>query len=231
MASLEEPQEWFLEKLVALGQIWTHEDGTYAVTHEQTLVEFFGANPARTKEQLRDFQSQHGFSVALVKSYDRDLVRSCAQLGWTPNVGGYLFRKRNPQPQISFQGAAIRATTSADVHAIWQINDAFFCSEDEVASLATSNKLWTVTVEGEIAGCGVSIRVIAGGDAVDIGMMVAPHHRRRGLGTYVVNAIAHQVERDGSRPICGCGAANVASKATLEKAGFVSEHQLVSFTP
>jgi len=65
---------------------------------------------------------------------------------------------------------------------------------------------------------------------VDIGMMVAPSFRRRGLGTHIVSEIANRIEKAGLRPICGCGAANTASKSTLEKAGFVSENQLMSFT-
>lgn len=230
LASLEEPQEWFLEELVGLGQVWTLEDGTYGVTHVKTLVEFVSAEPTHTGKLLRDFQGQHGFSTALVKSYDHGLVRACEQLGWTVVVGGLLFRKRKLSRPAAFDCAVIRATISADVHTIWQINGAFFESEDEVADLAGANKLWTAIVDGEIAGCGVSNRVIKDSDAVDIGMMVAPNFRRKGLGTYIVSEIADRVEIDGLRPICGCGASNVASRATLEKAGFVSEHQLLSFT-
>lgn len=231
LASLAEPQEWFLEELVGLGQVWTFGDGAYGVTHEKTLVEFVSADLSDMGKLLRVFQAQHGFSKALVKSYDYDLVRSCEQLGWTAVVQGFLFRKRKPQRRVAFDCVEIRASTSTDVHAIWQINDTFFDSENEVADLAGSNKLWTVTADGEIAGCGVSNRVIKDGDAVDIGMMVAPNFRRKGLGTYIVNEIATKVERDGLRPICGCGASNVASRATLEKAGFLSEHQLLAFTP
>lgn len=231
LAALEEPQEWFLEELVRLGQFWMHEDGAYCVTHEKTLVEFVSADPAHTRKLLLDFHHQDGVSTALVKSYDHDFVRSCEQLCWTASVGGHLFRKRKPHRQRAFDCAEIRASTSDDVHAIWQINDAFFDSEDDVADLAGSNKLWTVTVKGEIAGCGVSNRVLKDDDAVDIGMLVAPSFRRKGLGTYIVSEIAAKVERDGLRPICGCGASNVASRATLEKAGFVSEHQLLNVTP
>lgn len=231
LASLEEPQEWFLEELVGLGQVWTHEDGSYGVTNEKILVEFFSADPTNAEKLLHDFWGQHCFSTALVKSYDYDFVRSCENLGWTSSVGGFLFRKRKPRGQAAFDGAEIRSTTPTDVHVIWQINDNFFDNEDEVANLAVSNKLWTVTVDGEIAGCGVSNRVIKKSDAVDVGMMVASKFRRRGLGTYIVSEIADRIEREGLRPICGCGASNLASKATLEKAGFVSDHQLLSFTP
>lgn len=231
LAALDEPQEWFLEELVGLGTVWAHEAGTYGVINEQTLVEFVSAEPTQMGKRLHDFQYQNGFSKALVKSYDHDLVRSFIHLGWAAVVGGILFRKRVSCRQAVFDSAQMRAAISTDVRAIWQINDAFFDSEDEVANLVSSNKLWTVTVGGEIVGCGITNRVAKNCNAVDVGMMVAKNFRRKGLGTYIVNEISNKLEAEGLRPICGCGASNVASRATLVKAGFVSEHELLSFTP
>lgn len=231
LGSLRESQEWFLEALVEVGEVWTHDDGSYGVTHENTLVEFFSADPGLSQKRLYAFWEQRGFSTALVKSFDDGLVRSCEGLGWTATVGGFLFRTRKKHHHAAFERAEMHAATPADIHMLWQINDGFFDSKDEVTDLVGSNKLWTVRVDREIAGCGVSNRVIADGDAVDVGMMVAPSLRRRGLGTYIISEIADRVEQEGLRPICGCGAGNVASRATLENAGFVCDHQLLSFSP
>lgn len=220
-----------MEELIGLGQVWTLEDGSYCVTHKKTLVEFVSADPARGGTRLRDFHDQHGFSAALVKSYDHDLVRSFNQLGWTAVVGGLLFRKRRARYTAAFDGAKIRAATSADLRAIWQINDTFFDSREELDGLLGSASLWTVTIDGGVAGCGLTNRINAESDAVDVGMMVAPSFRRRGLGTHIVSELCAKVESQGLRPVCGCAADNIASRATLEKAGFLSEHQLLRFTP
>lgn len=151
-------------------------------------------------------------------------------VGWTTSVGGFLFRRRETRTHKTFQNAEISAATPIDIHSILAINDDSFENEGEIAGLIETDKLWTVRVDGEIAGCGVVNQFIEGHDAVDVGMMVAPDYRRKGLGTYIVSEIANKIEREGLRPICGCGASNAASKATLEKAGFVSDHQLLSFT-
>ncbi|SDX91687.1 Protein N-acetyltransferase, RimJ/RimL family [Ruegeria halocynthiae] len=230
LESLEEPQEFFLEELVGLGQFWTHDDGSYAVTHGKTLVEFFSPNPKNSTSLLLHLHDQDGYSTALVKSYDLDLVRSCKELGWIASVGGFLFRKRETRTRTAFHNVEMSAATPVDVDPLWEVNDDFFARQAEITSLAETGKLWTVRVDGEITGCGVSNRFIEDSDAVDVGMMVAPSLRRRGLGTHIVSEIANRVESAGLRPICGCGASNTASKATLEKAGFVSEHQLLSFT-
>ncbi len=228
--ALAEPQEWFLEELIGSGQFWMREDGSYGVTYGKTLVEYYCVDPEEAVSLLRDFLFQHGFSTVLVKSFDVDLVRSCEQLGWVRSVAGMLFRKRTPHLQTSFPGADIRATTPNDVRAIWEINESFFESITEIEKLAASGKLWTVRVNGEIAGCGLTNRVIENGDAVDVGMMVGEAYRRRGLGTFIVSEISQRIESMGLRPICGCAAHNIASKATLEKAGFISEHHLLSFS-
>ncbi len=229
LQSLEEPQEFFLEELVESGQFWTQEDGSYGVINGNVLVEFFSADPTNSKRLLSDFRDLHGFSTALVKSYDRHFVRPCEELGWTGSVGGFLFRKREPRDQIAFPNAEMRAAKPTDLAALWAINDGFFASEGEIAGLAESDKLWTVRVDGRVAGCGVSNRFIKDCEAVDVGMLVAKGFRQRGLGTYIVSEIANRIERKGLRPICGCGARNLASKATLERAGFVSDHQFLSF--
>ena len=229
LKSLEEPQEFFLEEMVGLGEFWTNDDGSYGVINGTSLVEFFSPEPKNSTRLLRSLHGQSGFSTALVKSFDRAFVQSCQKLGWHGSVGGFLFRKRESHTQITFNNADISAAIRNDVEPLWEINEDFFESQTEIAALASKDKLQTVRVDGEIVGCGVSNRFIEDSDAVDIGMMVAPNFRRKGLGTYIVSEIANKAEQFGLRPICGCGASNTASKATLEKAGFVSEHQLISF--
>ena len=229
LKSLEEPQEFFLEEMVGLGEFWTNDDGTYGVINGTSLVEFFSPKPENSTKLLRSLHDQHGFSNALVKSFDRAFVQSCRKLGWQGSVGGFLFRKREACTHITFNNADISAAKPTDIEPLWEINEDFFESQGKIAAIASKDMLWTVRVDGEIVGCGVSNRFIEDSDAVDIGMMVAPNFRRRGLGTHIVSEIANKIERCGLRPICGCGARNTASKATLEKAGFVSEHQLISF--
>ncbi|MGR3501479.1 GNAT family N-acetyltransferase [Pseudaestuariivita sp.] len=229
MSALAEPQEYFLEELVRSGQFWVTDDGSYGVTSGKSLVEFFCADPAISAGILRQLQKQAGLSTALVKSFDGDFKQACAALGWTGSVGAFLFRERHAYAPTVFPDADKSAAQHGDLDELWEINHDFFESRDEIAALADSNKLWTVRVGGKIAGCGLSNRFHEESPAVDIGMMVAPGFRRKGLGTHIVIEMANRAEQAGLRPICGCAASNAASKATLEKAGFVSAHQLMSF--
>ena len=231
LSSLAEPQEWFLEELIEQGQVWTHPDGSYAITQDKTLLEFFSAEPSLMKERLSAFHNQNGVAKALVKSYDHGLVQACQQLGWTSAIGGLLFRAREKGRTVTFENAQMRVATLGDKFAIWRINDGFFESEVELASLLRAHKIWVVIVEGEVAGFGLAQLVLETGNAVDIGMLVAPNMRRKGLGTFIICELANMLEQRGMRAICGCGVSNIASRKTLENAGFVSNHQLLAFTP
>ena len=52
-------------------------------------------------------------------------------------------------------------------------------------------------------------------------MAVAEPFRRRGLGSYLVQELKRVCYRDGNVPAARCNTTNVASRKTLQKAGFV----------
>lgn len=56
-----------------------------------------------------------------------------------------------------------------------------------------------------------------------IGMYTAPEYRGRGVGRSIILAMKERTEQMGLIPICGCFVHNLASKATLESCGFVTE--------
>jgi GNAT superfamily N-acetyltransferase len=89
--------------------------------------------------------------------------------------------------------------------------------------------------------------VLAAGDAIaaaggilyhynrpygDLYMAVAEPFRRRGLGAYLVQELKRTCREGGSVPAARCNVANVASRKTLQKAGFVPcGHILVGSLP
>jgi GNAT superfamily N-acetyltransferase len=55
----------------------------------------------------------------------------------------------------------------------------------------------------------------------DIWMDVEPAHRRRGLGGWLVQELKRECYELGAVPAARCNPENVASRQTLQKAGFV----------
>jgi GNAT superfamily N-acetyltransferase len=79
---------------------------------------------------------------------------------------------------------------------------------------------WVVEVGGEVAATG-GILFHYNRPYGDIYMEVAEPFRRRGLGCYLVQELKRVCYEGGSVPAARCHPANIASRRTLQKAGFV----------
>jgi GNAT superfamily N-acetyltransferase len=79
---------------------------------------------------------------------------------------------------------------------------------------------WVLELEGTIAATG-GILFHYNRPYGDIFMEVAGPFRRRGLGAYLVQELKRVCYSQGSIPSARCNPANVASRKTLQKAGFV----------
>ena len=231
LENLEEPQEWFLEELIQSGQTWTMPSVAYGVISSQTLVEFFVAkNYSHQAPHLFDtLRQETRFNRVLAKSFDYQLVELAKISGAVPTKTAYLFRNFFP-PSISAPvDVGLRQSTSGDLSEIWKMNDGFFDVFDELTHFDNTDNLWVLEKNGEILGCGTTTRVIKDMDAVDLGMLISPKHRNQGYGSYLVSSLAKLVIASSLRPICGCAEHNFASRMTLQKAGFISDHRLFNF--
>jgi GNAT superfamily N-acetyltransferase len=79
---------------------------------------------------------------------------------------------------------------------------------------------WLVTVEGVVAGAG-DILFHYNRPYGDIFMAVGEPFRRRGIGTYLVQELKCVCYEGGSVPAARCNPKNIASRQTLQRAGFV----------
>jgi len=230
LASLPEPQEWFLEEMVRSGNVWDLSGKGYAVFHGDTLVEFHAIDRDQAPLLLSGLAQQRPFKKGLCKSFDTVLMEAAQSLGWTMLETGYLFRKRIPARLMAKDGFRLRQARESDLAEAWETGRDFFDSIEEVQRLYCAGGLWIAFHVGQMVGSGVMIPIDGSGDVVDIGMVTRPNQRNKGIASMIVCELASNLERDGKRPICGCAESNRASKAALEKAGFVSEHRLVQMS-
>lgn len=79
---------------------------------------------------------------------------------------------------------------------------------------------WIVAHDGELAGAG-GILTHYNPPFVDIYMAIAERFRRRGLGAFLVQELKRIAYARGGVPAARCNTSNVASRSTLQKAGFV----------
>jgi GNAT superfamily N-acetyltransferase len=97
-------------------------------------------------------------------------------------------------------------------------------SADDMPQIAQqqldSNAKWLLSVGGDVVATG-DILFHYNRPYGDIYMKVAETFRRQGLGTYLVQELKRVCYEGGSIPAARCNVTNVASRKTLQKAGFV----------
>ncbi len=111
-------------------------------------------------------------------------------------------------------GVDFRAATSADI--------VRFLPHQEGAG-------YLLECDGEIAGTG-GILFHYNRPYGDIYMEVGEPFRRRGLGSYLVQELKRVCYENGNVPAARCNQKNIASRKTLQKAGFVPCGQILSGT-
>jgi GNAT superfamily N-acetyltransferase len=79
---------------------------------------------------------------------------------------------------------------------------------------------WLVTVDGVVAAAG-DILFHYNRPYGDIYMKVGESFRKRGVGTYLVQELKRVCYEGGSVPAARCNPKNIASRQTLQRAGFV----------
>lgn len=63
----------------------------------------------------------------------------------------------------------------------------------------------------------------------DVGMIVGAAHRKKGLATLMLQFLRTIGAQDELKLICSTESTNIAAQKAIERAGFVSEHRILSF--
>ncbi len=234
LASLAEPQEFHCERasqsrLPFLVREAGNTSGYFIVDRRGVLIEFHATAPDNV--QLFDrVVDMAGLRRAVCKTFDAYLYAACSRRAKTRTRKGLLYRRLVDVEEIVPDPAMrSRVAYGSDVPAVMAIDDGFFDDESEIRSYVEAGQMLVFETDNGLAGCGLLQEVVAGSNAFDLGMMVAPSCRRRGVGRHIVRHLAMLCLSTGKRPICGCSIDNHASRQCLESAGFRSDHQLLEF--
>lgn len=222
--------------MVAAGQTFVIGDadqpGGYAVVNDGAIVEFLlcGEQLSALPTAFKSVLDTTGASRALCKTFDASMLTAAASQPATTKTTGYLFRRiidhsLNAMPEVN-----ARVGTGDDIDRVLSMHDNFFTDRHEIERYVETSELYLFeSADHALLGCGITTRVIEGLDAVDVGMVVAREHRRRGLGSHILSELKHGCLQRGDRPIAGCSADNVGSRRALERAGFATTHSVIEF--
>jgi GNAT superfamily N-acetyltransferase len=193
---------------VAIGGPWTGKPTIFEFyvlpAHRTRAFHLFEALLDASGARLIEIQSNDALFAVMLHTYARDV---CSE--------AIVFRD-GVTTALTASGATLQQVTSdADTRSA--------IAERQGAAE------WRLLVDGEPAGEG-GILFHYNAPYADIAMEVSDTFRRRGFGSFLVQELKRAAYGLGSVPAARCSPGNVASRRTLQKAGFVPYAHLLNAT-
>jgi hypothetical protein len=184
---------------VAIGGPWKNKPTVFEFyllpEHRSRAFECFEAFLAASGAQFLEVQSNDVLVTVMALTYGRDIA--------TEKI---VFRDELTTCHPP-NGATLRCMTPAE--------EIRACIEERAGGGE-----WLLEMDGDVAGKG-GILFHYNRPYGDIYMEVAEPFRRRGLGSYLVQELKRECYELGAIPCARCNPTNVASRRTLQRAGFV----------
>lgn len=204
--------------------------GYFCANSEKVLFEFYLDNKVLifAQEVFKFIIEQRYIIAAECKTFDYLLMSVCLDFQKKLSCTGYLFRdytkvdyKLNGYDDLSF-----RIAEKEDYNSITEISGDFF---DELEENIVRKEIFVLLARDNLIGVGLCAKIVPNKDYYDIGMVVSENHRRKGIGTFIICKLKEYCCDNNYIPVCGCWYYNYASKRTLEKSGFISNHRIIKF--
>lgn len=95
-------------------------------------------------------------------------------------------------------------------------------------ALISRGELYALWQNNEVLATGECRRNTRQPDVADVGMIVGKLHRRKGIATEMLKAMAQKAMEQGLSPICSTETGNVGAQKAITAAGFVSCHRILN---
>lgn len=210
----------------------------YAVHGPGALLQFV-VDPAQLASARRLFVhavADERVSHAVVGTNDPHLLLLCLDHQRGVAVQTFLYQLDQVlAPDAAHAGAELRAARAHELARIVDFQRQCLVSADDPSDflraysgrLIERGELFVLSRGGAWLGLGERRRSDTQRGVADLGVMVAPEQRARGLGTDILRRLVGQCRDLGLAPICSTTVDNVGSQRAIARAGFVSRHRMV----
>jgi len=229
--------------VVTQATFWEIQDGDqqvgyFCVGSDNDLLRFHLEEDylARAQEIFRWTVSAHGIQRVITSTIEPLYFSLCLDIQTGIALHSYLFRDHKRIERSSGLGTAnFRKAEKAELGDFTR----FYRANTEGSGDWIEGFLQERLNREELFGLYDRQQLIATGECIpsrhqapsaDLGMVVAQSFRGRGLGSSMLIQLKNHCYEVGWKPICSCAADNGASKRAIEKAGFISEHRMVTMT-
>ena len=239
--TLTAPQDGMWETLTGYATHWEIKKadqtiGYACVDSDNRLLQFF-VLPLWMEDSpsiLQDFIRERQLSEALLGT--NNPVALSAAMHWQTSIAVHtnLFSDFQQVEAGDMEGT-FRASTADDLERLVD-----FCHESMQApkgwlsgylgNLIARKEIYLLEKEGAIRGTCEVRKSDSDPGIADVGMVVSPKHRRKGVATYLIRKAKKLAYEQGRKPICSCEKDNIGSLKSIQKSGFRSMHQMLLMT-
>lgn len=214
--------------------------GYFAADDQKRLLQFYATEQA--SYLFAAVIASEWVATAVAGTNDPAFLSLCLDAQKQVSVNAYLFHDAHQvEPDLpAYPKAKFRLSVMDDLEELlvfYGRNDEFsdadaiesnFGSQREfVQSLIANRQTFGLYNGNTLLGVGEVRRSASQPAYADIGMIVDKSHRRRGVGTSILARLKAHCASQNTIPICSCAADNIASRKTIEKAGFVAHHRMI----
>lgn len=193
---------------VAIGGPWKQEHTLYEFyvnrENRQHLFDLFAVLRADCGARKIETQTNDPFLAVMIHTFGENI-----------QAEAILFEDQF-ETHYAPQGVDFRAREEGDVEELKKLE------LDDTAG-------WVITLNGSLAGAG-GVLYHYNPPYGDVYMKVAEGYGGKGLGAYLVQELKRACRAGGKTPAARCSVHNIASRKTLQKAGFVPCGNLISAT-
>lgn len=215
----------------------------YCYLQEQTLMQLYLEKPymSHGADVMDYLVEHHGVNGALAATIEPHYLSLCLDRQKQTKVHSYLFEDHEP-----------RTPTPPDLedltHRAAVMESDFQTIVDHYTRTSEGGELQLEHLKGYIQNVIAHQKVFMffSGDCLigtgeyrpsqsqpayaDLGMIVAPEYRRKGVGSYILASCRDYGYAQQTNPICCCEADNLASRGAIEKAGFLARHRVLKLS-
>ena len=232
---------WWEGTAIARSAFWAigadgHDAGHFCLDADNVLLRFaLTADYQPQATAIFDWLlAEHGIGQAIVSTIESPYFAQCLDRQRTIAPHSYLFHdaRRVPVPP----DLARYQFRQADPRDLAAIVDFYRVNADATGDGAV-RFLRERLDRDELFGLYDGARQLASGECIpsqlqppyaDLGMVVAREARGQGLARATMIHMKAHCSAHGWQPICSCAFDNAASKGAIERAGFSSDHRLVT---
>ncbi len=218
------------------------QTGYYAANDKGTLLQFFvGSGFELHGRALFDrVIAEESLTQATVATLDPTYLSFCLDVQKEVTVHTYLYElcAGLPPSHAQTEGPALRRVEASQLDRTIAFQQACLGGDKNLnawlrgysANLIERKELFVLAQGGDWLGLGEHRRSNSQEGVSDLGMMVAPGHRRHGWATYILTLLRAQCTAEGRRAICSTTVENVGAQKAIKGAGFVSRHRILNVT-